>query len=506
MEELIRMVNITKVYPNGVVANDGVNLSIGKGEIHAIAGENGAGKSTVMKILYGAERADGEIYIDGKKVEISSPRAAASLGIGMVYQHFMLVNEFPAWQNVFFGVEICNKLGILRKKAMIERMQELCKEYDMPVDPMQLCGQMSVSTAQKVEILKVLARGARIIILDEPTAVLTPQETQQLFAQLRLLRGNGYTVIIITHKLKEIKELCDRVTIMRQGKTMGTHNIADVTEADISRLMVGRDVTVTLEKKPAEPTDAVLEIKGLTVAGSGGKKAVDNVSFNVRRGEILCFAGVEGNGQREVIRAVSGLDKNYGGTVTFLNRDIRKMKIKEIRRAGMSHIPEDRLKTGCDASSDIFNNLIALDFDKNSTAGFMRLKKMRVRSEEQIVRFKVKGTLKQKMSMLSGGNMQKVIIARELAGNPALVIADQPTRGVDVGAIESIHAEVVAMRDAGKAVLLVSADLGEVFNLADRILVFHEGKITAEITDVSSVDEIKLGEYMLGLESMEADV
>ncbi len=503
MNDYIRMVGITKVYPNGVVANDHVDLGIARGEIHAIAGENGAGKSTVMKVLYGAERAEGEIYIDGEKREISSPKAANALGIGMVYQHFMLVNEFPAWQNIFFGTELRNKAGFLKKKEMIARTKQLCEQYDMQVDPLQPCGQMSVSTAQKVEILKVLARGATILILDEPTAVLTPQETEQLFRQLRLLKESGFTVIIITHKLKEIKQLCDRVTIMRQGKSVGVYNVADVTEADISRLMVGRDVATRMEKAPANPGETVLEVQGLTVAGPGGKNAVDGVSFKVRTGEILCFAGVEGNGQREVIGAVSGLQKNYTGSVVFRGKDIRKMKIRAIRREGMSHIPEDRLKSGCDASSDIFENLIALDYDRNCRAGFLKLKPLRLRSQGQIERFQIKGTLKQKMSMLSGGNMQKVIIARELQGDPVLVIADQPTRGVDVGAIEAIHKELIAMRDAGKAVLLVSADLNEVFNLSDRILVFHEGKITAAIKDVGSVDEFQLGNYMLGIETME---
>lgn len=503
MNDYIKLVNITKVYPNGVVANDHVNLEIARGEIHAIAGENGAGKSTIMKILYGAEHADGEIYIDGQKRDISSPRVANELGIGMVYQHFMLVNEFPAWQNVFFGIEIQNKFGFLQKKEMIERTRKLSEDYDMLIDPLQLCGQMSVSTAQKVEILKVLARGAKIIILDEPTAVLTPQETEQLFKQLRLLKENGFTIIIITHKLKEIKEICDRVTIMRQGKTMGVYKVADVSEADISRLMVGRDVSIKPDKAPASPGDVVLEVKGLTVGGLGGKNAVEDVSFKVHTGEILCFAGVEGNGQREVINAVSGLEKNYTGSIVFRGKNISKMKIRSIRREGMSHIPEDRIKSGCDVSSDIFDNLITLDYDQNSRFGFLKLKELQRRSQKQIEEFQIKGSLKQKMSTLSGGNMQKVIIARELQGEPVLVIANQPTRGVDIGAIESIHKELIAMRDAGKAVLLVSADLNEVFGLADRILVFHEGKVTASIRNVEAIDEFMLGDYMLGVKTME---
>lgn len=498
------MVGITKVYPNGVVANDSASLEVNKGEIHAVAGENGAGKSTIMKILYGAERADGEIFIGGKKVEITSPKVANSLGIGMVYQHFMLVNQFPAYQNIFFGIEKTNRFGVLKKKDMRQKAKELCDTYDMQIDLDEPCGDMSVSNAQKVEILKVLARGANILILDEPTAVLTPQETEQLFRQLRLLKENGYTVIIITHKLKEIKELCDRITIMRAGKTVGTYNVADVTEAEISRLMVGRDIAAGIPKKECHPGDVVLEVKNLSVKGKGEKLAVSNVSFSAKKGEILCMAGVEGNGQREVVSAVTGLLSSYSGDITINGINIKKQSIKKIRGLGLVHIPEDRLKTGCDAKSSIRDNMISLDYDKNSALGFLKYKKLNERSLEQMKAYEVKGGLHHKMSMLSGGNMQKVIVARELENDPVLVIADQPTRGVDVGAIEAIHKKLVEIRDEGKAVVLISADLSEVFKLSDRIIVFHEGKITADINDVSAVDEIKLGRYMLGLETMEA--
>lgn len=505
MENYIEMIGITKVYPNGVVANDSASLSVRKGEIHAVAGENGAGKSTIMKVLYGAERAEGEIYIGGKKVEITSPKVANALGIGMVYQHFMLVKEFPAYQNIFFGIEETDRFGVLKKKEMLEKAEELCKTYDMPIDLNEPCGNMSVSNAQKVEILKVLARGADILILDEPTAVLTPQETEQLFRQLRLLKENGYTVIIITHKLKEIKELCDRITIMRGGKTVGTYNVADISESEISRLMVGRDVATEIPKKDCRASDVVLEVKDLSVKGKGEKLAVDHVSFRARKGEILCMAGVEGNGQREVVSAITGLSSAYSGDVLFEGKPIKKQRIKAIRNHGLVHIPEDRLKTGCDAGSSIRDNLISLDYDKNSAFGFINYKKLNARSLEQMRAYEVKGSLHHKMAMLSGGNMQKVIVARELENDPVLVVADQPTRGVDVGAIEAIHKKLVEIRDEGKAVILISADLSEVFRLSDRIIVFHEGKITAEISDVSSVDEIRLGRYMLGLETMEAN-
>ena len=500
MQNYIEMRDITKVYPNGVLANDRAWLGIAKGEIHAIAGENGAGKSTIMKVLYGAEKAEGEIRIDGKKVEIGSPRDANALGIGMVYQHFMLVNQFTAWENIFFGVEKTGPFGTLRKKEMKEEARALCERYDMKLDLDERAGEMSVSTAQKVEILKVLCRGARILILDEPTAVLTPQETEELFRQLRLLKENGYTVILITHKLKEIKELCDRITVMRAGRTVGVYNVADVSEAEISNLMVGRDIDLRVPKTPAEPGEELLRVENLRVAGRGGKPAVAGVSFSARRGEILCIAGVEGNGQQETAAAVVGALSRYEGTVTFRGKDLRGLRRKAIRSLGMSHIPEDRLRTGCDPAASIYDNLIALDFSENSAAGFVKEKKLRARGLSQIEKYKIKGALSQPLGMLSGGNMQKVIVARELDADPALVVADQPTRGVDVGAIEIIHKKLLEMRDRGAAVLLISADLAEVFALADRILVFHGGEISAEIDDPSSVDEMQLGRYMLGLE------
>jgi len=498
----IEMRDITKVYPNGFVANKNINLSIEKGEIHAIAGENGAGKSTIMKILYGAEKADGRIFLDGKEVNITSPRVANSLGIGMVYQHFMLINQFTACENIFFGIEKTNFLGVLKKKAMMQEAKELCLKYNMQVDLNERCENMSVSTLQKVEILKVLARGANIIILDEPTAVLTPQETEQLFIQLRLLRDSGYTIIIITHKLKEIKQLCDRITIMRLGETMGTYNVADVTESDISRLMVGREIGVAMEKNPSVIGKKMLEVKNLTIGGKGGKNAVENISFVAREGEILCVAGVEGNGQREVVEVITGTNKKYKGDILFDGENIKKLNIRKIRQRGLAHIPEDRLRTGCDANATMFDNLISLDYRKNSVAGFLRTRKLLKRGNEQIKKYGIKGSINNKLFMLSGGNMQKVIVARELESNPKLIVADQPTRGVDIGAIESIHAELVKMRDQGKAIVVISADLAEVFRLADRIIVFHEGKITANIRDVNTVDEMQLGKYMLGVEKM----
>ena len=503
MQPLLEMKNITKIYDSGVRANDEVCFSLEEGEIHAIAGENGAGKSTLMKILCGAEKpTSGEIFLRGEKVSFHSPRDAQAHGIGMVWQHFMLVNEFPAYRNIYLGNEMFNKLGFLRDREMIAAAMAIAEKYSMPLDVTARCADLNVGQAQKVEILKVLARGAKILILDEPTAVLTPQETDELFRQLLLLKADGCSVVVITHKLNEIKRICDRVSILRAGKSMGVHRVADVSEEDISRLMVGAAVSLETEKSPARPADDAVEVCGLTVPGKGGKNAVNGISFRLRYKEIVCLAGVEGNGQRETVQTLCGLNRKYGGSVRVKGQDIAGMSVRRVRDLGVAHIPEDRIRTGCDVAGSVYDNLIALDYVKENKWGFLRERTLKKRCREQIEKYSIKGTVSQKLSYLSGGNMQKVVVARELESAPSVVIADQPTRGIDVGAISFIHKKLVEMRDAGCAVLLVSADLGEVYDLADRILVFHEGEITAEIADVKHTDEEQLGRYMLGVERM----
>lgn len=504
MNTYLSMRGITKRYPNGILANENVDFSLNPGEIHAIAGENGAGKSTLMKILFGAERPDeGEIVLKDQSVRISSPAVATSLGIGMVYQHFMLVDELPVWQNVFLGIE--KKKGLLLDRdAMVRATEKLCADFDMPMDVHALCGSLPVGVRQKVEILKVLARGAEIIILDEPTAVLTPQETQELFHQLRLLKANGHTMIIITHKLKEIRELCDRVTIMRGGKTVGVHQVADVTEEKISELMVGTAVRLKVDKKPAVPGQTVAEFSHVTLPGPGGKPLLKDVSFQLHEGEILCLAGVEGNGQQQVVDCLTGAETAWNGDIRLLDDQVRGKSIRDIRETGLCHIPEDRMTTGTDQKADLYDNMIALSFGSESRFGLVRRKKLMVRTEEQLKEYLVKGTARQNIGMLSGGNMQKVVIARELSSGSKVIVADQPTRGVDVGAIAFIHERLVKMRDEGCAVLLVSADLGEVLSLSNRILVFRNGEIAAEVTDVPSADEQMLGRYMLGVAEGEA--
>ena len=497
----LALVNITKIYPNGVVANDHVNFALRRGEIHAIIGENGAGKSTVMKVLYGLEKKDGgEVLLDGKRLTINSPLDAIAHHIGMVPQHSMLIDEMTVSENIFLGIEQTSS-GLLDAKAMKRETLELGKRYNLQVDPLARCADLSVSQSQKVSILKSLVRGAEILILDEPTAVLAPQETQELFAQLKLLKSDGYSISIITHKLKEIKQLCDRVTIMRAGRNMGVFDVADVSEEQISRLMIGGSIDLDIHKSPAQPAAGVLQVEHLCVARDNGTFAVDDVSFAVRQGEILCFAGVEGNGQRETVRCINGLEKKYQGRIELCGEDIRGMNIKGIRAQGLSVIPEDRLKTGANGAASILDNLSANVIDQHTPWGVIQYRKLRTRAGDLIRRFDIKAeNLSQPLNALSGGNMQKVIVAREISADFALLVADQPTRGVDIGATHFIHRTLVTMRDAGKAILLVSSDINEVLNLADRILVFYKGQITAEISDVKSLGEEQLGRYMLGLE------
>ncbi len=504
MAELVTMRGITKRYPNGVLANEDASFSLAKGEIHAVAGENGAGKSTLMKILFGLEQpTSGEILMEGKPVRIDSPRKAASFGIGMVNQHFMLVDDLPVYQNIYLGIEKKSRLGLLNKAEMIRGVKQLCETYDMPLDPLARCGDLPVGARQKVEILKVLARGAQIIILDEPTAVLTPQETEQLFGQLRLLRDEGRTIIIITHKLQEIKALCDRITIMRSGKTVGVHRVADVTTDEISEMMVGGHVNLHVERAQREPGEERVTIENLTVMGANGKAKLKGVSLHARAGEIVCLQGVEGNGQQQVAECLSCALRGYTGSVKVMGAQVKALSVRKLRDLGFAHVHQDRMTVGTDQKASLFDNLIAVDFAKHSRFGFLKKKLLAACGEEQLKRFLVKGTLKQGIAMLSGGNMQKVAIARELSTQPQVLLADQPTRGVDIGAVAFIHEQLVKLRDAGCCIILISADLGEVLSLSDRIYVFHDGEVTAEVTDVRNATEQQLGRYMLGLERME---
>ncbi len=500
---IIKMQDICKIYDNGIVANDNALIEIAAGEIHALAGENGAGKSTLMKILFGLEQpTSGKIILNDQEVKISSPFIANSLGIGMVHQNFKLINELTVAENIILGKEI-TKYGLIDKKASYEFVERLSKEFGMEIDPKEKVGNLSIVQKQKVEILKVLAKDAKIIILDEPTAVLTPQETQEFFIQLKLLKDKGHTIVIITHKLNEIKQICDRITIMRNGKYIGMYHVKDVTEEEISRLMVGRNIIRKVEKKKLTPLNKVLTVRNVSKL-SEEKKSLDNISFDVCGREIVCICGVEGNGQRELVQIITGFDKEYQGEIELDGVDIKLKSIREIRDLGENHIPEDRIGYGVDSLTSISENLISTSLDEVSKYGFINKKKTIDLAEDCIHKYQIKSKNPfQNVGMLSGGNMQKVVIARETRKEPKLLVADQPTRGVDVGAIEFIHKKLVDLRDAGTAILLISSDLSEVFSLSDRILVFYNGRIVANIGDTGNLSEEELGLYMLGLKKME---
>lgn len=501
VDYIIEMLNITKEFP-GVKANDNITLQLKKGEIHALLGENGAGKSTLMSVLFGLYQADeGIIKKNGEVVKISNPNDANDLHIGMVHQHFMLVECFSVLDNIILGVEP-TKLGLLQENEGRQKVVELSEKYGLHVEPDALIEDISVGMQQRVEILKMLYRDNEILIFDEPTAVLTPQEIKELMEIMRNFTREGKSILFITHKLQEIMDVSDRVTVLRRGKCIGTVNTADTTVEELSSMMVGRPVSFMVEKAAIEPGEIILEVESLTVPSRIHKNnAVKNVSFDVRRGEIVCLAGIEGNGQDELIYALTGLEKQSDGTITLCGEDISKASIRERSIEGMSHIPADRHKYGLVLDYTLEQNMVLErywepEFQKN---GFIKFDAVRDYSDRLIEQYDVRsgqGSSTVVRSM-SGGNQQKAIVAREIDKDPELLVAVQPTRGLDVGAIEYIHKQLVAQRDAGKAVLLVSLELDEVMNVSDRILVMYEGEIVGEFNpNMTTVDE--LGLYMAG--------
>lgn len=502
IEYVVQMKGITKVYPNGIAANQGVDFNVKKGEIHALMGENGAGKSTLMKMLFGLEQpTDGEIIINGEKVNLTSPTVAISKGIGMVHQHFMLVPSLTVAENMVLGMEPKSK-GFIDYKKAVQITEEFSKKYNLEVDPDAKVRDIPVGMKQKVEILKALVRGAKILILDEPTAVLTTQETSELFKELINLKNQGHTVIFISHKLNEIKEITDRLTIMRAGKSMGVYNTADISKEEISKLMVGRDVVLTVEKEKAKPTDVVLKVRNLEYTNEWNKKMLDNLSFDVRKGEILGIAGVEGNGQRELVDMLFNLNVPDSGTATVNGENIIGVSQRKIRDMGVSLIPEDRMTFGIASTGTIEENLISdRCAQKRYNSGILFNKKnIREDSDKLIKDYTVLcKSRNQQVGMLSGGNIQKVVVAREFSCNPGLIIADQPTRGIDVGATEFIRKKLVELSREGAAVLLVSADLNEVMELSDSLIVMVNGKISAYFEDTAVLNDTIMGEYMLGL-------
>nr|WP_317324079.1 ABC transporter ATP-binding protein [uncultured Flavonifractor sp.] len=500
-EYVIEMCNITKEFP-GIIANDNITLQLKKGEIHALLGENGAGKSTLMSVLFGLYQPEkGVIKKNGKEVKIKDPNDANDLGIGMVHQHFKLVHNFTVLQNIILGVET-TRGGFLKMDDARKKVIALSEQYGLRVDPDALIEDITVGMQQRVEILKMLYRDNEILIFDEPTAVLTPQEIKELMKIMKGLAEEGKSILFITHKLNEIKEVADRCTVLRKGKYVGTVNVADVSKEEMSEMMVGRKVSLNVDKEPSKPSEVVFEVDGLTVVNKEhGKKVVNNVSFQVRRGEIVCIAGIDGNGQSELIQAVTGLIRADSGTVKLKGEDITHSSIRHRNTHGMSHIPEDRHKHGLVLDYPLSYNLVLQSYfePEYCKAGFLKYDKINTYADGLIRKYDIRsgqGGITIARSM-SGGNQQKAIVAREIDRDPDLLIAVQPTRGLDVGAIEYIHRQIVAERDRNKAVLLVSLELDEVMNLSDRILVIYEGEIVADL-DPKQVTVQELGLYMAG--------
>jgi ABC-type uncharacterized transport system ATPase subunit len=500
-EYVIEMLNITKDFP-GVRANDDVTLRLRRGEIHALLGENGAGKSTLMSVLFGLYQPEkGIIKKDGQVVQILNPNDANALKIGMVHQHFKLVEVFSVLDNIILGAED-TQAGVLKKEEARKRVMALSDQYGLKVDPDALIEDISVGMQQRVEILKMLYRDNEILIFDEPTAVLTPQEIDELMEVMRGFAREGKSILFITHKLNEIMAVADRCTVLRKGRLVGTVDIADTSPQELSRMMVGRDINFTVDKKEQQPGEVVLEVRGLTVPSRLHKKnAVRNVNLQVRRSEILCLAGIEGNGQTEFVAALTGLEKASAGSLLLNGTEMRALPIRDRSKLGMSHIPEDRHKHGLVLDFTLEDNLVLQRYWEPAFQSGGRIKHGAVRNYalRLIDQYDVRAgqgpnTIARSMS---GGNQQKAILARELDKKADLLVAVQPTRGLDVGAIEYIHRQLVAQRDAGKAVLLISLELEEVMNVSDRILVMYEGEIVGEF-DPRAVSVQELGLYMAG--------
>ena len=510
MAEVLRMENITKIYSNGFMANRDVNLVINEGEIHALVGENGAGKTTLMKILFGMENFQGgRILLDGKDANISSPLDAIAKGIGMVHQHFMQVPSLSVAENVTLGMEPAHGL-VFDKKEAARITQDISDKYQLKVDAKERIADMGVGLRQKVEILKALVRKCRILILDEPTAVLTPQETQELFVQLKAMKQDGIAVIFISHKLEEVMSLCDRVTVLRHGHTVGSDVITALNPAKISRMMVGRDVVLEIQKEPPVPKENILKVEDLYYENAEGVMVVNGVSFGIRSGEIVGIAGVEGNGQNQVAELIAGMIHSLSGTISICGKKANGKSVRKIREMGLAYISEDRMVYGCAPNLPIRENIMA---DRVYTKQFRKFgvfldtKKINQTIDGLIQEFEIACDDRgQPVRMLSGGNIQKVIVAREFTSGAKLILANQPTRGIDVGTTEMIRKTLVRKsRHDGVATLLVSSDLNEILEVSDRLLVMKDGKIVAHFPVAGKVTADELGEYMLGVRRMEPE-
>ncbi|MBU1145248.1 MAG: ABC transporter ATP-binding protein [Firmicutes bacterium] len=501
MDYIVEMINITKDFP-GIRANDNVTLQLKKGEIHALLGENGAGKSTLMSILFGLYRPEeGIIKVRGEEVKIQNPNDANNYGIGMVHQHFKLVHNFTVTQNIILGFED-TKFGFLKYDKAESKITKLSEQYNLKVDINALISNISVGMQQRVEILKMLYRDADILIFDEPTAVLTPQEIEELMGIMKGLAKEGKSIILITHKLNEIKIVADRCTVLRKGKYIGTVDVNKTSVEKMAEMMVGRKVQFTVTKELAKPQEIVLEVTNLNVYNHIlNKHSVKDVSFNVRKGEILCIAGIEGNGQSQLVEGLTGLSNLNDGSIILNGIDITHCSVRERNNAGISHIPEDRHKHGLVLDYSLEENLILETYftDRFQKKHFLNFSEIRLNAIDLIKQFDIRsgrGPITSVRSM-SGGNQQKAIVAREISRDNDLLIAVQPTRGLDVGAIEYIHKQLISLRDEGKAILLISLELDEVMNVSDRIMVMYEGQIVGEF-DPNVVTENELGLYMAG--------
>ncbi|WP_372634449.1 ABC transporter ATP-binding protein [Cohnella sp.] len=492
---LLKMEGISKNYGD-VRANRQIDYDLKPGEVHAIVGENGAGKTTLMRILYGMEQpSSGTIRIGGREVRFADPKDAIAHGIGMVHQHFMLFQNFTVAENIVIGKEP----GKLRfdRKAAVAQVEALSEKYGIRVDPKARIVDCPLGVQQRVEILKVLYQGAEIIILDEPTGVLTPLEVGELLEAIRTLTKQGKSFILISHKLNEVMSAADRITVLRDGEVTGVLEASRTSIEELSRLMVGRPLAA-MDKQPASPKDKVLEIKELSVLGSGSKPAVDSVSLHVRAGEIVGIAGISGNGQSELLQAISGLTKPAGGTVALLGADVTGKSAREFRNAGLAHIPEDRYVWGASKSATVAETGTMGHQRKLGKLGFLQGRTVKARVSEWIKQYAIKaGSPDNETQNLSGGNLQKLIVAREIAQQTPFLIAAEPTRGVDIGAMETIHEQLLRKRDAGGAILLVSSELSEILKLSDRILVMYEGKIVGELQEGEATEE-KLSLLMVG--------
>lgn len=498
----IEMLGITKTFP-GVIANDHINLSVHENEVHALLGENGAGKSTLMSILFGSYDPDeGIIKIRGKEVKITDPNVATDLGIGMVHQHFKLVNNYTVTENIILGIESRDRLGMLDLKTAEKRVAEISERYGLKVNPRDKIEDISVGMQQRVEILKTLYRDADILIFDEPSAVLTPQEIDELMDIIRRLKSEGKTIILITHKLKEIKAVAERCTVLRRGKYVGTVEVADVSEEKMAEMMVGRAIKFEIDKNPASPGDIALKIDNVSVRTARGTLGVKNLSLDVRSGEIVGIAGVDGNGQTELIYAITGLSRVESGSIAVNGKEITKLTVKERIRSGIGHIPEDRHRHGLVLDFSIAENCVLKNYDSapySSSFGVLDYGKISEHAANLISQYDIRAGEGPAMKVrnMSGGNQQKAIIAREIDLSPDVLVIAQPTRGLDVGAIEYIRKRIVAERDKGRAVLLISFELDEIMNLCDRIAIISKGEI-AGIFNAGEVDEQQIGFMMAG--------